>query len=158
MVMVYILVLLLNYCHVIKQRIGFLFLLKWRQQGFGRKKITLNIRQHRHFSKKPDWAPNEIIRMKALMPELGCRKLADSFNRRFAKAKQITVGKTYVNGIIQQHQYEIQVLKKNIKHRKPLPLPLSLVWGLDLTGKTRHKGRCKTSLASSNMLQGLICV
>jgi len=49
----------------------------------------------------------------------GCRKMADNFNRRFAKSKQVTVDKIYVNGIIQQHQYEIQALCKYIKHRKP---------------------------------------
>ncbi len=86
--------------------------------------------------KKPDWVPKELIRMKAFMPDVGCRKLAESFNRRYAKKKHITVGKTYVSNIIKKHQYDIQVLRKNSKHRKPRPLPLNIVWGMDLTGKT----------------------
>ena len=86
--------------------------------------------------KKPKWVAKEIIKMKAFMPDTGCRKLAESFNRRYAKNKQMTVGKTYVSNIIKKHQYEIQILRKNIKHRKPRPLPLNVVWGIDLTGKT----------------------
>lgn len=42
----------------------------------------------------------------------------------------------YVSKIIKKHQYEIQVLRKNNKHRIPRPLPLNVVWGMDLTGKT----------------------
>ncbi len=74
--------------------------------------------------------------MKAFMPDVGCRKLAESFNRRYAKSKKITVGKTYVSNIIKNHQYEIQILRKNVKHRKSRPLPANIVWGMDLTGKT----------------------
>jgi len=108
---------------------------------FGRKKLFIPDKTSYRFAKKPNWVPKEVIRMKALMPTLGCRKLADSFNRRFAKTKQITVGKTYVNGIVQQHQHEIQVIRKNIKHRRPSPVPKNLVWGVDLTGKTDSQGK-----------------
>jgi transposase InsO family protein len=103
---------------------------------FGRRKVTPTDKPCYRFIKKPDWVPKEIIHMKALMPELGCRKLADSFNRRFNCSKQMTVGKTYVSNVIQKSQYEIQILRKNIKHRKPKPLPKNLIWGIDLTGKS----------------------
>jgi len=86
--------------------------------------------------KKPNWVPKELIRMKSFMPDIGCRKLAESFNRRYAKSKKMTVGKTYVSNIIKKHQYEIQILRKNSKHRIPRPFPLNVVWGIDLTGKT----------------------
>jgi len=90
-----------------------------------------------HFHpKKPKWVAKEIIRMKAFMPDVGCRKLAASFNRRYSNSKKMTVGKTYVSNMIKNHQYEIQVLRKNAKHRKPRPLPVNIVWGMDLTGKT----------------------
>lgn len=123
----------------IKQHIRYIlkFLTLTRDpRSFGRRKAMPSDKPYYRFTKKPDWVPKEIIRMKALMPELGCRKLADSFNRRFKNSNQMTVGKTYVGHIIKKHQYEIQVFRKNIKHRKPRPLTRNLVWGLDLTGKS----------------------
>ena len=105
-------------------------------KGFGRRKAIPIDKPYYRFMKKPDWVPKEVIRMKALMPELGCRKLAGSFNRRFKSSKQMTVGKTYVGHIVKKHQYEIQVLRKNIKHRKPKSLARNLIWGMDLTGKS----------------------
>lgn len=85
---------------------------------------------------KPAWVTREVIRLKALMPEAGCRMIADTFNRRFALDKRMTVGKSYVADIIRKHEYEIQVLRKRIKHAKPRPIPRNLVWAMDLTGKT----------------------
>lgn len=90
---------------------------------------------------KPEWVRKEIIRLKALMPQTGCRMLADVFNRRYAQKKRVTVGKTYVSYTLRAHQYEIQVLRRRIKHRKPRPVSRNLVWGIDLTGKTDTKGR-----------------
>jgi len=86
--------------------------------------------------KKPDWVRKEIVRMKAFMPDSGYRKIAATFNRRYANKKKMTVGKTYVGDVIKKYHYEIQVLRKNIKHRIPRPLPVNIVWGMDLTGKT----------------------
>ena len=60
----------------------------------------------------------------------------DSFNRRFKNSKQITVGKTYVGQVIKNHQYDIQIIRKKLKHRKPKSLPRNLIWGMDLTGKS----------------------
>lgn len=120
--------LLLIIIHIIKQQNNY--------TSFGHRKVNPTGKSFYRFHKKPDWVPKEVIRMKALMPEVGCRKLADSFNRRFAQSKQITVGKTYVGNVIRDHQQEIQVLRNNIKHRKPRPLPMNLIWGIDLTGKS----------------------
>jgi putative transposase len=72
--------------------------------------------------------------MKALMPHSGCRTLADSFNRRFVH-KGMRVGKTYVSVAIRKHEYDIRVLRKKLKHRRPRPMPLNRVWAMDLTGK-----------------------
>jgi len=41
---------------------------------------------------------------------------------------------------IRKHNYEIQVLRREIKNRKPKGMPRNLVWGLDLTGKTDISG------------------
>lgn len=89
---------------------------------------------------KPAWAIQEIIRFKALMPQAGCRLIVYAFNRRFARSKQMTASKTFVNETIRKHDYEIQVLSKKIKNRRPKGVPINLVWGIDLTGKTDSQG------------------
>lgn len=79
------------------------------------------------------------------MPDKGCRKLAESFNRRFAH-KSMSVGKTYVCGVIQNHTYEIRVLRKKLKHRRPRVVPLNLIWAMDLTGKQDTQGQTHSIL------------
>lgn len=96
---------------------------------------------HRYATQKPDWLKYEIIRLKALMPQAGCRTIADLCNRRFAASHKITVGKTFVHEVLQRHEYEIQNLRRNLKHAKPKPVPHNLIWGLDLTGKTDTQGK-----------------
>jgi transposase InsO family protein len=88
---------------------------------------------------KPAWVQREIVRMKALMPEAGCRRIADTFNRRFARHKAVkrraTVGKSFVAETIRHHRYEIDVERRKIKHRVPPAMPRNVVWAMDLTGK-----------------------
>lgn len=91
---------------------------------------------HRHTPQKPEWLKNEIIRLKAHMPQAGCRAIADLCNRRFAASRKVTVGKTYVHQILQRHDYEIQILRRDLKHAKPKAVPRNRIWGIDLTGKT----------------------
>lgn len=81
---------------------------------------------------KPAWVRREVIRLKALMPHDGCRKIATTFNRLHAQ-KPMNVGKTYVSQTIQRHLYDIQVLHREIKNRPPRFLPKNRVWSLDLT-------------------------
>jgi transposase InsO family protein len=80
--------------------------------------------------------------MKALMPTDGCRALANSFNRRFAH-KSMSVGKSFISDTIRKHQYEVQILRKKLKHHKPKPkpMPMNRVWGMDLTGKSDISGQ-----------------
>ncbi len=47
----------------------------------------------------------------------------------------MTVGKTFVANTLRDHQYEIQVLHKKLKHTPPKPIARQLVWGVDLTFK-----------------------
>jgi len=90
---------------------------------------------------KPAWVKHEVLRLKALMPLGGCRKIVDCFNRRFGFTRQMTVGKSYVSDTIRKHRYEIQVLRKQIKNAKPKSVPVNWIWGMDLTGKTDSQGR-----------------
>lgn len=92
---------------------------------------------------KPEWVRKEVIRLKAFMIHDGCRKVAETFNRLHQHKRKMTVGKTYVYETIKKHRYEIQVLRRKIKHRKPRLLPKNLIWSLDLTqvpddGKQPH--------------------
>jgi len=123
---------------------------------------------------KPGWVKREVIRLKALMPQAGCRTIAHTFNRMH-QYKGMSVGKSYVNETIKKHQYEIQILRRKIKHKRPKPLPLNLIWGIDMTGKTdstgqlhnilgiiEHQSRCCLTLrslsdkASITLLENLI--
>jgi len=73
------------------------------------------------------------------MPDAGCRKIASTLNRSYSQSKQMTVSKSYVNTVIREHLYEIQVLRNKIKHQRPKAVPKNLIWGVDLTGKTDSK-------------------
>ncbi len=99
-----------------------------------------NRKDHLYSNQKPECIKHEIIRLKALMPQAGCRSIADICNRRFAASRKVTVGKTFVHQILQQHDYEIQTLRRNLKHAKPKTVPRNFIWGIDLTGKTDTRG------------------
>lgn len=110
---------------------------------YGRRKQTKET-SHNVFPRhppKPEWVKKEIIRLKALMPNAGHRKIAYAFNRLHAHKRMMTVGKTYVGYSIRNHQYEIQVLRRKLKHQRPKSVPPHLVWGMDLTGKTDTTGK-----------------
>ncbi|MGV8933630.1 MAG: transposase [Gallionellaceae bacterium] len=110
-----------------------------RALPYGRQRLHLPIMVHRS-QRKPPWVKQELIRLKALMPVAGCRTLTDIFNRRFAVSRRMTVGKSFVSDVICKHLYEIQILRKKIKHAKPKQVPVNLVWAMDLTGKTDTQG------------------
>jgi putative transposase len=95
---------------------------------------------------KPSWVREELFLMKAQMPEASSRFLAATFNRRFRVARRMTVGKTYVAEMLKQHAYEIQILSTELKRRPPRLVPLHLIWGLDLTGKTDRDGNTRSLL------------
>ena len=90
---------------------------------------------------KPQWVRQELIRLKALMPEAGCRTIAHGFNRRFAQCRNMTVGKTYVADTLRRQQYAILCVRRTLKHRVPRPIPRNLIWGMDLLTKTDADGR-----------------
>jgi transposase InsO family protein len=122
--------------------LDFLFPAKFPRR-FGQRKSETDKKTFYRRQPKPAWVKQEVIRLKALMAEAGCRTIANTFNRRFAEDRQMTVSKTYANDVIRKHKYEIQILRKKIKNRRPKPVPVNLVWGLDLTGKTDTQGNLK---------------
>lgn len=82
---------------------------------------------------KPPWVRREVLRLKALMPEAGCRRVAETFNRLHQSRKGMTVGKTFVADTIRQHGEELLRLRREIKHRQPRPLARNVIWALDWT-------------------------
>ena len=53
---------------------------------------------------KPPWVRKEVIRLKALMPDHGCRKISVTFNHLHQDRRGMTVGKTYVAMVLQDAQ------------------------------------------------------
>ncbi len=124
---------------VLRVLLAFLFPAKY-SKGFGWRKVKADKKTFYHRQPKPVWVRQDIIRLKAIMPEAGCRKIAHTFNRRFARSKQMTVSKTFANEIIRKYKYQIQVLRRKIKNRRPKPVPKNLIWGVDLAVKIDAQG------------------
>ncbi len=117
-----------------------LFLRPWRRQ--------LVVPHHRFRAyPKPKWVRTEVIRLKALMPEAGCRTIAHSFNRRWKSRREMTVSKTYVADMCRRHQYLIYEARRKLKHRVPRPMPRNRIWGCDLLVKTDRQGQPHLTLA-----------
>lgn len=94
---------------------------------------------------KPQWVKHEVMKLKALMSQAGCRTVADTFNRMFL-CEDMSVGKSFVHGVFQKYDYQIQVLRKRIKNARPRAISKNLVWGIDLTGKMDNQGNVHTIL------------
>lgn len=82
--------------------------------------------------KKPDWVLQEVLRLKAHLPQASCRTLAYIFNRQFEHKAQ-SVGKTFVGCTIRNHLYDIQLLRKQIKNKPPNQVAYNRYWGMDIT-------------------------
>jgi transposase InsO family protein len=91
-------------------------------------------------SRKPDWAVEEVIRLKALMADAGCRRIADTFNRLHAARHAMTVSKSWVAATVRKHRLEIEERRREWKRRIPRPMQFNRVWGMDLTGKRDSAG------------------
>jgi putative transposase len=96
---------------------------------------------------KPKWVQHDIIRLKALMPDAGCRMIAHHFNRRWKHKRQMTVSKTYVADTCRKHQYRILQAHRKLKHRVPRPMRRNQIWGCDLLVKTDRQGQPHLALA-----------
>ncbi len=113
--------------------------LYWKRNQSCKRHRRLN--RHYHSPNKPEWLREEILRLKAHMPDAGCRTITNIINRRFATTRKVTVGKTFVHKLLQQNRYEIESLRRHLKHRPPAVTPHNHIWGIDFTGKTDAQGR-----------------
>ena len=118
----------------------------WRHRPLGYRRVAPRSSAFPRTPPKPAWVRKEVVRLKALMPQAGCRRIADSFNRRFAAKRRTTVGKTFVAGLVRQFRYEIDVVRRQIKNTRPRPVPRNLVWALDLSGKATLDGSTRVVL------------
>ncbi|MBI5874825.1 MAG: hypothetical protein HZB81_03100 [Deltaproteobacteria bacterium] len=70
-----------------------------------------------------------------------------------------------MNEVVRKHRYEIQVLRRKIKEKRPKDVPKNLVWGMDLTrkidaegnlnsilGMVEHKSRFRSSTQSTGLI------
>ena len=126
----------------------FLFWFIWRAS---RVDVRICRRQHRtmavevparivRWQPKPKWVGDEVIRIKAWSPEMGCRMVAEVFNRQFAE-RGISVGKTWVSMLLRRRKLDVLRLRRELKHRIPRAMPKNRTWALDLTGEVDLTGR-----------------
>ena len=111
-----------------------------RSRSYGRRYGNPPASRFCRQQRKPDWVRQELVRLHAWSPHLGCRALALTFNRRYAQAG-MTVGKTYVANILRQRAWEAAQLRQQGKRHIPRPLPRNRIWALDLTGVTDLTGK-----------------
>jgi putative transposase len=90
--------------------------------------------------KKPQWVIDNIIYLKAVHPLFGCRKIAELFDRLYATKYNMTVSKSYVYATLLNYRYEIQVVRRMVRHRRPKALKRNICWGVDLTTVTNRQG------------------
>jgi hypothetical protein len=127
---------LIEFLRTIIRRIGLWYCATPPAYQYSKRIAPIDKHNHHYSTQKPEWLKQEIIRLKARMPSAGCRSIADICNRRFAASRKVTVGKTYVHQILQRHDYEIQILRRNLKHVQPKAMSRNHIWGIVLTGKT----------------------
>ncbi len=127
-------------------RLADAFPLRLRRRALGYRRAAPALNSFPRTPSKPAWVRKELIRLKALMPEAGCRRIADSFNRRFAARRRMTVGKTFVSEFLREQRYEVEVLRRQIKNARPRSVPKNLVWALDLSGKATLGGSTRVVL------------
>lgn len=112
-----------------------------KRQGFGRRPApdpTTVAAPAPLTRKKPDWVVHEVLRLKALMgKQVGCRKVADTFNRLHAPTR---VGKSFVSNTIRNHQYALLNISRDLRNKRPAPASVNSVWGVDLTFVLSHCG------------------
>lgn len=81
---------------------------------------------------KPIWVRREVVRLKALMPDAGWRRIAITFNH-LHRRRGMSVGKSFVASVLRDSQEEVLRTRGEIRRRKPRRIPRNLIWALDLT-------------------------
>ncbi len=108
---------------------------------FGSQRKALAIRTSSKGQRKPQWVIDEVLRLKALMPANGCRKIATTFNHMHAKRKPMPVGESFVANVLVCEGHRIVELRRAQRRRMPRAMPRNRLWALDLTYIQRHEAQ-----------------
>ena len=100
----------------------------------------------RRHSRKPDWVIDELVRLQALMPDAGCRRVTDVFNRLHQRRRRVSVSKSYVSYTLRSRRHEVLLKRRELRSRTPRAAPINRTWALDMTGKVDAAGRLHTLL------------
>ena len=103
------------------------------------------------------WVKNEVVRLKAVMPEAGCRTIVHYFSRRWKSQRQMTVSKPYVTDTCRRHEYLSLTARRKLKHRISRPMPNNCVWGCDLLVRKNRQGQPQLALGILNHASRACC-
>jgi putative transposase len=107
------------------------------------------------FRRKPDWVLQEVLRLKALMPHSGVRRIAMTFNRLHA-ATNTTVGKSFVADGIAAHQHAVIALRRELRSRPPRPTKVKAIWAMDLSFHRDTTDADASTKAQQHILVGIL--
>jgi putative transposase len=82
---------------------------------------------------KPVWVRHEVIRLRALMPDAGCRRIALTFNHLHEQRRGMTVGKTFVADVLRDKGEEVMRMRRKLRRRRPRRFARNVMWGRDWT-------------------------
>ncbi len=87
--------------------------------------------------KKPLWVIDKVLYLAAISG-YGAGKVAELFNQRYNHNGD-SVSKTFVYYQMKNQQYQIKVLRRNMKNTPPRTVAVNQTWGMDLTTVTLNK-------------------
>lgn len=90
--------------------------------------------------RKPDWVIHELLLIKAWTPKLGCRRIAEVFNRRHVD-NGMSVSKSFVARMLTEHGEALAKLRHKLRRAgPPADMSRNAEWAMDLT-EVRGKDR-----------------
>ncbi len=113
-----------------------------QRAGFYRSEKSAS--SHRHQC-KPAWVQLELVKLKAHMPDAGCRTLALTFNRLFAHRKT-SVCKTTAHKLLRDQAHAVALARREMRSKQPHACAVNNTWGIDMTGRADAAGQIHTIL------------
>ena len=108
-------------------------------------------------SSQKKWVKNEVVWLKAVMPEAGCRTIVHYFNWRWKSQRQMPVSKPCVTDTCRRHEYLSLTARRKRKHRISRPMPNNCVWGCDLLVRKNRQGQPQLALGILNHASRACC-
>lgn len=79
---------------------------------------------------------NKVLYLSAISNH-GCGKVAETFNRLYGDRE--TVSKSFVYDKVKKHQYQLKIIKRQIRSKPPRQVKINSTWGMDLTTVALNK-------------------